>query len=109
MSAAQSLSASSENLDVAMTDEGYLINPNDWSTDLAERLAAQAGLTLTERHWEVIRFCRQDFEKTGKPPGLRRITKVGGIPTKEIYKLFPGGPGKLASKLAGLPKPTSCV
>ena len=48
-------------------------------------------------------------EATGEAPGLRRITKKGGVPTKEIYKLFPGGPGKLASKLSGLPKPTSCV
>ena len=95
--------------DVEMTEEGYLVNSTDWTPELAEQLAAESKITLTDRHWDVINFCRKDFEEAGTAPGLRRITKVGGIPTKEIYKLFPGGPGKLASKIAGLPKPTSCV
>ena len=95
--------------DVQITEEGYLVNTADWTPEFAEKLAAESKITLTERHWDVISFCRKDFEESGTAPGLRRITKVGGIPTKEIYKLFPGGPGKLASKIAGLPKPTSCV
>ena len=57
----------------------------------------------------MINFCREDYAQKGDAPGLRRITKVGGIATKVLYKLFPGGPGKLAAKLSGLPKPTSCV
>jgi TusE/DsrC/DsvC family sulfur relay protein len=94
---------------IPMTAEGYLENPDDWTSELAVELARAAGITLTDAHWKVIDFCRQDFAKNGEAPGIRRITKVGGIATKEIYRLFPGGPGKLASKLAGLPKPTSCV
>jgi TusE/DsrC/DsvC family sulfur relay protein len=94
---------------VPMTAEGYLLNAHDWTPELAQQLAAAEGIALTEEHWKVIEFCRQDYAARGEAPGIRRITKVGGIPTKQIYKLFPGGPGKLAARLSGLPKPTSCV
>lgn len=94
---------------IAVDDEGFLVNPANWDRDVAAELARKAGLELSNRHWDVIDFCRKDWEATGQAPGLRRITKVGGVPTKEIYKLFPGGPGKLAAMIAGLHKPTSCV
>ncbi len=95
--------------DIARTEDGFLVNASDWSRELAQEIAEVEGITLTQKHWDVIGFCRDDYEKTGEAPGVRRITKQSGVPTKEIYKLFPGGPGKLASKLSGLPKPTSCV
>jgi len=95
--------------DVETTEDGFLVNAQDWTPEIAQELAAAANIELTQRHWDVINFCRHDFEKTGEAPGVRRVTKRSGVPTKEVYKLFPGGPGKLASKLAGLPKPTSCV
>ena len=95
--------------DVETTEDGFLVNPQDWTPEIAQELAAAASIELTQRHWDVINFCRDDFKKTGEAPGVRRVTKQSGVPTKEVYKLFPGGPGKLASKLAGLPKPTSCV
>ena len=104
-----SAAVSAIDTEVALTEEGYLVSSGDWTPELAEKLAGSVSITLTDKHWEVINFCRQDYEANGEAPGLRRITKVGKIPTKEIYKLFPGGPGKLASKIAGLPKPTSCV
>lgn len=94
---------------IAVDGEGFLANASDWSPDVADYLACASGIELTERHWDVLRFCRQDFEATGRSPGIRRITKVGGVPTKEMYALFPGGPGKLSAKLAGLKKPTGCV
>jgi tRNA 2-thiouridine synthesizing protein E len=94
---------------VEVDDDGYLVDPNDWTKDVAVELARGAGIELGERHWAVIEFCRNDWASTGEAPGLRRITKVGGIPTKEIYKLFPGGPGKLAAKIAGLGNPVGCV
>ena len=94
---------------VAVNDEGFLVDPNEWDRDVAVALAQAEGLELNEGHWTVIDFCRKDWAENGTPPGLRRITKVGGVPTKQIYKLFPGGPGKLAAKLAGLGKPQSCV
>lgn len=94
---------------VAVTDEGFLTSATDWSKDVAEALAEDSKIELTDRHWTVIEFCRKDFDETGQAPGLRRITKKGGIPTKELYQLFPGGPGKLAAKVSGLAKPTGCV
>ena len=89
--------------------EGFLKNPDDWSVEFAQVVARELGLALTDRHWEVIHFCRQDFKSNGQPPGPRRITKYGGFSTKELYELFPGGPAKFAAKMAGLRKPTICV
>lgn len=94
---------------VEVDAEGFLKSAADWTPECAEVMARELGIKLTERHWAVIRFCRKDFESTGQVPGPRRITKEGGVPTKELYALYPGGPGKLAAKLSGLKKPTSCV
>ncbi len=94
---------------IQVNEEGYLVDPDDWAPEVAEALARDAGIELTDRHWQVLNFCRSDYQQNGDAPGLRRITKVGGIPTKELYQLFPGGAGKLSAKLAGLHKPTSCV
>lgn len=92
-----------------VNDEGFLLRADDWKPEFAEHVAQESGIELTDRHWDVINFCRCDYADTGAAPGMRRITKVGKIPTKEIYKLFPGGPGKLSAKVAGLGKPQSCV
>ena len=94
---------------VEVNTEGFLVSPNDWTPQIAEEIARLHGVELSDRHWDVINFCRSDFESTGKPPGVRRITKKGGVPTKEMYQLFPKGPGKLAAKFSGLAKPTGCV
>lgn len=89
--------------------EGFLLNADDWSVDFAQLTAKELGVSLSQRHWEVINFCRSDFKASGQAPGPRRLTKYGGFPTKELYELFPGGPGKLAAKLSGLRKPGICV
>ena len=94
---------------VNVNDEGFLMDPQEWTEAIAVELARIENIELTERHWDVIKFCRSDFAETGKSPGVRRITKVGGIPTKDMYSLFVGGPGKLAAKISGLAKPTGCV
>ena len=96
-------------IDVATNDEGFLTNPDDWTQEIAVAIAAAHNIELGDDHWKVIEYCRSDFAAAGKSPGLRRITKKGGIPTKLLYSLFPGGPGKLSAKIAGLPKPTGCV
>ncbi len=78
--------------------------------ELAEALAKESGILLTPRHWQVINFCREDAAKnSGASPGLRRITQLSGVSMKELYALFPKGPGKLAARIAGLPKPKSCL
>lgn len=94
---------------VAVNDDGFMIDASQWTPEVGEAIAEEAGLTLTPNHWKVITFCREDAAREGQPPGLRRISKLSGVGTKELYVLFPKGPGKLASRIAGLPKPQGCV
>lgn len=95
---------------VQLNDEGFLLDAAQWTPEVAEGLATEVGIQpLTERHWTVLSFCREDAAREGHPPGLRRIAKLSGVDTKELYQLFPKGPGKLAAKIAGLPKPQGCV
>jgi tRNA 2-thiouridine synthesizing protein E len=95
---------------VEFDEEGFLVNPDDWSKDIAVALAKEIGIDeLTEGHWQVIEFSRADFAEKGEAPTLRRITKAGGVPTKELYKLFPKGPAKKVALVSGLGKPTGCI
>lgn len=89
--------------------EGYMKNPKAWSPEIGKAIAEREGLALTDRHWVVINFARKEFETTGTAPTLRKITKTTDVDTKELYSLFPGGPAKLAAKVAGLGKPTGCI
>lgn len=96
--------------DVEVNEEGFLVDSTQWNREVAEAIAADAGLApLTEEHWQVIDFCRKDAEAQGTPPGLRRIAKLSSFNMKELYRLFPKGPGKLAAKVSGLPKPQGCI
>ena len=98
------------NVQVDVDDEGFMTNPDQWNKDIANALAKEEGIDeLTDGHWKVVEFMRKDYQEKGVPPTLRRINKVGGVPTKEIYTLFPGGPAKKAAKIAGLSKPKGCV
>ena len=92
-----------------LDDDGFLVDAGQWSREVAGKLAEEDGITLTDRHWEVIEFVRSFHEKKGESPTLRKITKMGGIPTKELYELFPGGPGKKVARISGTPKPEGCV
>jgi tRNA 2-thiouridine synthesizing protein E len=95
---------------VELDAEGFMTDPTQWTKEIAEAIARDNGIDpLTEKHWKVIEFCRADAEAKGTPPTVRRITKGTGIPTKEMYQLFPKGPGILASKIAGLTKPKGCI
>ena len=94
---------------VNITEDGYLTDPSQWTRGVAEAIAAEEGITLTENHWKVIDFLKKDYEATGALASIRRINKTGGIPTKEFYALFPDGPLKKAARIAGLSRPASCV
>ena len=94
---------------IEFDEDGFMANYEDWNEHIAQALAEDLGITLTERHWHVIKFCREDFVAEGDAPTLRRITKVGGVPTKELYKLFPKGPAKKVAYVAGLKKPSGCI
>jgi tRNA 2-thiouridine synthesizing protein E len=89
--------------------EGFLTDHTEWNEDAAVALAAEEGIELTDRHWEVIRFVREYYAENDESPTLRRISKQAGVPTKELYQLFPQGPGKKVSRIAGTPKPEGCV
>jgi TusE/DsrC/DsvC family sulfur relay protein len=97
-------------LDVKFNEEGFLVDAKEWTEELARYLAEQEGiLQLTDRHWDVIRFMRKEYLENGEVPTIRRLKNAGGIPTKELYELFPNGPAKKAARIAGLPKPKGCV
>lgn len=97
-------------------EEGYLVNLSDWSEEVAQYLAQQEGVTLTENHWEVINFLRDYYNEFQIAPAVRVLTKAIGKKlgadkgnSQYLYELFPYGPAKQACKIAGLPKPTGCV
>lgn len=95
---------------IELDDEGYLQNPEDWSEELAAELAQEEGIAeLTDRHWAVINLMREEYLEKGDAPPIRRLTKQSGVPTKELYQLFPKGPAKKAARIAGIPKPTGCI
>ncbi len=95
---------------VEVTDEGFLVNPSDWTEEMAAELAKEEGINeLTDMHWKVIRFMREEFQKSGQIPTIRKIKNAGGVPIKDLYQLFPDGPAKKAAKIAGLGKPQGCV
>ena len=94
---------------VAFDAEGFMTDGNAWNEEIGKAIAEREGITLTDRHWVVINYCRSEWKAKGEAPTLRNITKNTDVSTKELYELFPGGPGKLAAKLAGLKKPTGCI
>lgn len=98
-----------ENRTVAVDPEGFLTDYADWDEALAVTLAHRIGITLTDRHWEVLRFLRQDFADQGETATLRRTSLRCDIPIKDLFALFPGKPGKKMAYIAGLPKPRGCV
>ncbi|MHB8879612.1 MAG: TusE/DsrC/DsvC family sulfur relay protein [Myxococcaceae bacterium] len=91
---------------ISTNDEGYLTDPSLWTPELAEQLAREAGLALTEAHWKVLAACREDAaQQGGLAPDLKRISRLTRVSLPELYRLFPRGPEKLAARIAGLPKP----
>ena len=93
---------------INVNEEGYLQDYNEWCEPVAECIAREEGITLTERHWEVLQYL-QNQHKAGVSLTIRRIGKSGVVTIKEFYGLFPGGPLKKATKIAGIPKPASCI
>jgi TusE/DsrC/DsvC family sulfur relay protein len=96
--------------EVTIDDEGFMTDPNEWTEELAAVLAKQVEIDeLSERHWTVLRFLREDFATEGETATLRRISTQAGVPTKELFSLFPKKPGKKMAYVAGLPKPKGCI
>ena len=95
---------------VQVNDEGFMTDPSEWDKDIAAAIATEEGITeLTDEHWTVIEYCRQVGVESGSAPTLRSITKGAGVPTKQLFGLFPKGPAKKVAKISGLGKPEGCV
>ena len=95
---------------VTVDDEGFMTEYDEWNEEIGRELATMIGIDeLTEEHWAVIRFLRSDFAEEGETATLRRVSTVGGVPTKQLFALFPKKPAKKMSYIAGLPKPKGCV
>ena len=97
---------------LATDEEGYLIDPADWSEAAAVALAREEHITLGDRHWSVIRFMRAYYEQRQVAPDARFVLKhLGGDGVRrsaqrnDLFKLFPYGYVKQACKIAGMRKP----
>lgn len=94
---------------VQVNEEGFMTSFDEWSEDIAKVLAKQIEIELSEEHWKVIKFLRDDFKTQGETATSRRVQTVGGVPVKEQFALFPKKPAKKMAYIAGLPKPKGCV
>ena len=93
---------------IQVNEEGYLTDMEQWNEAVACEIAEELNIALGPRHLEVIHYLRAQCQQ-GKTLNIRRIGKSGVVDIKSFYKLFPGGPLKNASKIAGIPKPASCI
>lgn len=96
--------------------EGYLLNSGDWDTDVAEHIATIEQIELEQEHWQIIQFVRDFYLKYDTSPAIRALVKSLKTEYGEekgnsryLYRLFPKGPAKIATKIAGLPKPAKCL
>jgi TusE/DsrC/DsvC family sulfur relay protein len=96
--------------EVHVDDEGFMIEPGEWTEEIAPALASNVGiLELTPDHWKVITFLRDDYALKRETATLRGVSVGVGIPTKDLFTLFPKKPAKKMAYVAGLPKPKGCI
>ena len=93
---------------VNVTEDGYLENMSQWNKDIAREIANEVGIELTDKHFEVLNYLREKTEAK-ESLTIRQVGKSGIVDVKGLYKLFPKGPLKFSSRIAGIPKPTSCI
>ncbi|WP_440876717.1 TusE/DsrC/DsvC family sulfur relay protein [Thalassotalea sp. PLHSN55] len=96
--------------------QGYLLDHTLWQEDMAPILAKQDDMELLPEHWEVITFVRNFYLTYQTSPAIRALTKAmkaefgeEKASSRYLYRLFPEGPAKQATKYAGLPKPARCI
>jgi tRNA 2-thiouridine synthesizing protein E len=93
---------------IDVNEEGYFTDPSKWTREMAPEIAKEEGVTFTETHAKVLDFIRDRFIK-GEMLTIRSVGKSGIVDIKGFYELFPGAPMKKAARIAGIPKPASCV
>ena len=93
------------------TETGFLVNMDDWNENVASVIAESEGITLTQEHWDVINYLREEFfNNNGNQPNNRVMVKDMGarwgrkIGSKDLFDLFPGNPSKQAGMIGGLPE-----
>lgn len=96
--------------------QGFLVDLNHWNPDIAAIIAQEEGIELHDAHWEIINLLRDFYKEYELSPAMRILVKhvkeqLGNDKGTSLYlmQLFPGSPAKIASKIAGLPKPTNCL
>ena len=101
---------------IALDQDGYLQDLQDWSETVASALAAQEDLRLSPEHWEILHLLRAFYTQYQLSPATRPLIKYVSLHlgsdkgnSLHLNRLFKGTPAKLAAKLAGLPKPTNCL
>lgn len=95
-------------MNLPVNAEGYLVDYKTWTREWAMDVAKAYGITLTEKHWAVLEWLRKK-QAEGVALTIRKVGTSGITDIKEFYQLFPGGPLKVSSKIAGIPKPVSCI
>jgi tRNA 2-thiouridine synthesizing protein E len=110
------MSITVNNINIETDKNGYLLDHQQWTTEVAEVIAQIESIQLTDSHWEVINFVRDFYQQFDKSPAMRPLVKylkqkLGEEKGNSIYLalLFPGGAAKQSTKLAGLPKPARCI
>lgn len=93
---------------LATNAEGYLLDYKQWTREWAQEVARANNIALTDKHWEVLNWLRQK-QAEGVALTIRKVGNSGIVDIKQFYQLFPGGPLKISSKIAGIPKPVSCI
>jgi TusE/DsrC/DsvC family sulfur relay protein len=93
---------------VNVNEEGYLTDLSQWTKEVGNEIAKNEGIEMTNRHWEVINYLQEQY-KNEVALNIRKVGKSGVVDIKEYYALFPNGPLKISSKIAGIPKPISCI
>jgi len=95
--------------EVEVNEEGYLTDMTQWNEAIAATIAVEEGIpTLTDKHKQVLEYLRQQ-QSAGVALTIRSMGKSNVVTVKELYDLFPGGPLKKSSKIAGIPKPVGCI
>jgi dissimilatory sulfite reductase related protein len=93
---------------VDVNEEGFMTDFSQWNRENGEELARESSIDLTTRHWQIIDYIQHEYQKE-VPLSIRKIGKSGVVDIKEFYELFPKAPLKTATKIAGIPKPASCI
>jgi dissimilatory sulfite reductase related protein len=93
---------------IDVTDEGYMTDPSQWTQGIALEIAKEERIELTDKHLALLDFLREKQQK-GESPAIRSIGNSGITDIRGFFGLFPGTPMRKAAKIAGLPKPVSCV